>query len=437
MPRVLLAALAVLAILAPAAQAQTALQKSLSRQIAAAGSRSGAYVLDARTNRPLFSWRADTRRTLASNTKLFTSAAALGRLGADSTIATTLLGAGSLQSDGTWKGNLYLRGGGDPTFGTATFSTRGYGSTANVEALAARLAEAGFTRVTGRVYGDESLFDSLRGGPDSGYRTSPWVGPLSALDINHGYGTRGFLANPALYAAQKLDAALEDENVSVRGKPATGVAPAGSGELAEVRSPTVARLLRLQNKPSDNFFAEMLMKGLSVGGQPGDQFRAPADPLPTPPSVTNPAAPPAPAPDIPGPATTKAGTRVAVRFARTLGARPVLVDGSGLARSDRASPRSVATLLDRLRDRPYFAALYDSLPVAGRDGTLDERMRHSAARGRCRAKTGSLTGVSALSGYCTARSGRVVAFSILMNGVNVSGARRIQDRMLATIARSG
>src|SRR3954447_9465183 len=304
MPRVLISILVLLALLAPAAQAQTSLQKSLSRQMAGAGSHSGAYVLDAETDQPLFSWRADTRRILASNTKLFTSAAALGRLGVDSTIATTLLGTGSLQPDGTWKGDLYLRGGGDPTFGTAAFTTRGYGSTANVEALAAQLAEAGFTRVTGRVYGDESLFDSLRGGPDSGYRTSPWVGPLSALDINHGYGTRGFLANPALFAAQKLDAALEQENIAVRGKARTGVAPDGSAELAEVRSPTIGRLLRLQNKPSDNFFAEMLMKGLSVNGQPGDPLRAPSDPEPAPPTTTNTAAT-TPAPDAPGPATTK------------------------------------------------------------------------------------------------------------------------------------
>jgi D-alanyl-D-alanine carboxypeptidase/D-alanyl-D-alanine-endopeptidase (penicillin-binding protein 4) len=126
---------------------------------------------------------------------------------------------------------------------------------------------------------------------------------------------------------------------------------------------------------------------------------------------------------------------VAVKFARTLGAKPVLVDGSGLSHTDKASPRSVATLLDRLRDRPDFKALYDSLPIAGRDGTLDTRMRRGAARGHCHAKTGSLIGVSALSGYCTTRSGRTVVFSILMNAVNVYGARTIQDRMVQAIAR--
>lgn len=433
MRRALLAALAVLALLAPAAQAQTSLSKSLARSMAAAGSYSGAYVMDSASNARLFSWRPDTRRTLASNTKLFTSAAALGRLGAGSTLATTLAGAGALQPDGTWKGDLYLRGGGDPTFGTAAFSTNGYGSGANVEALAAKLAQAGITRVTGRVYGDESLFDSLRGGPESSYRTSPYVGPLSALDVNHGYGTGGFLASPALFAAQKLDAALAARNVTVRGKASTGAAPDGSVELAEVRSPSVATLLRLQNKPSDNLFAELLVKGLAVDTKPGGPLRGAADPYPAGPSVANPSGGTVVQP-LPGPATTRAGAAVAASFARKLGARPALVDGSGMSHSDRASPRSVATLLDRMRDRSDFRSLFGSLPIAGRDGTLDTRMRSGPARGHCRAKTGSLTGVSALSGYCATRGGRTVVFSILMNGVNVDAARRLQDRMVQAIA---
>ncbi len=432
MPRLLIATLAALALLAPAAEAQTSLQKSLSRSMASAGRSSGAFVMDADSGATLYSSRANTRRILASNTKLFTSAAVLGRLGADSTLATTLLGTGRLQPDGTWRGNLYLRGGGDPTFGTASF-TRGYGSQASVEGLATQLADAGFSRITGRVYGDESLFDTLRGGPDSGYRTSPWVGPLSALDFNHGYGSHGFLTNPALTAAQKLKTALKAERIRVVGKAATGAAPEGAVELAEVRSPSVTLLLRLQNKESDNFFAEMLGKGLAVSGQPGDPVRSKSEPLPVTPTVDAPSAA-APAPDVPGPATTRNGARAAIRFARSLGASPRLVDGSGLSRGDRASPRSVATLLDRLRDRSDFKSIYDSLPIAGRDGTLDNRMRRGPAHNRCRAKTGTLTGVSTLSGYCKTRGGRTVVFSILMNRVSISGAHTLQDRMAQAIA---
>jgi len=436
MPRVLIAALAVLGLAAPSAQAATSLERSLSSSIAAAGPSSGAYVMDAETDEVLFSRRATSRRILASNTKLFTSAALLGRVGADGTYATTLVGTGTLLPDGTWDGNLFLRGGGDPTFGDRRFN-RGYGSDASVEAIAEQLAGTGFTRVTGHVYGDESLFDSLRGGPDSGYRTSPWVGPLSALDFNHAYGTRGFLSNPAAYAAERLDSALEREGIKVRARPGVRVAPDDSVLLAEVRSAPVSGLLRHQNKVSDNFLAEMFMKGLAVTGRRGAPQRDRSDPIPVPPS------PPAseteepaltPATPLPGPATLQAGTRVATRFARTFGAAPQLVDGSGLARSNRASPRSVVRLLDGMRDRSDFKYFRASLPIAGRDGTLDNRMQHGAARGRCRAKTGTISGVSALSGYCETRGGRTVVFSFLMNGVSIYGARALQDRMANAIA---
>jgi D-alanyl-D-alanine carboxypeptidase/D-alanyl-D-alanine-endopeptidase (penicillin-binding protein 4) len=111
------------------------------------------------------------------------------------------------------------------------------------------------------------------------------------------------------------------------------------------------------------------------------------------------------------------------------------VDGSGLSRSNRASPEQVALMLDRLRERPSFAAFFDSLPVAGREGTLSERMTDGPARDRCRAKTGSLTGVSALSGYCESVGGDLIVFSFLMERKDVPGARRLQDRMVEALAR--
>jgi D-alanyl-D-alanine carboxypeptidase/D-alanyl-D-alanine-endopeptidase (penicillin-binding protein 4) len=435
MPRVPIAAAVALVLLAlaPAAGAQTALQRKLSRAMAGAGSSSGAYVMDARTGKRLFSRRPTKRRVLASNTKLFTSAALLGKAGPDAMLGTTVVGTGSLRSNGTWKGNLYLRGGGDPTFGSRAFN-KGYGSKAHVEAIAKILRRAGFKRVTGHVFGDESLFDSRRGGPESGYASSPWVGPLSALEFNHGLDSGGhFVASPARYAALRLDAALEKRGIKVRRKPGLKRAPGKAKMLAEVRSPTVARLLRLQNKVSDNLFAEQLVKVLPVVRVAGGPMRLAGDERPVPPTPDDPQADPAM--PLPGPATTRAGARASMRFARSVGASPKLVDGSGMSRSDRASPRQVARLLDAMRDRPDFDAFYDSLPIAGRDGTLDDRMRSGYARGHCHAKTGTLTNVSALSGYCTTRGGRRVVFSILMNRVNVYGARSIQDRMVQVLAR--
>jgi D-alanyl-D-alanine carboxypeptidase/D-alanyl-D-alanine-endopeptidase (penicillin-binding protein 4) len=137
------------------------------------------------------------------------------------------------------------------------------------------------------------------------------------------------------------------------------------------------------------------------------------------------------------PGTTTRGARAAISFARTLGARARLVDGSGLDRLDQASPRDVSALLDRIRSRRWFQQLYDALPIAGRDGTLHDRMRHGPARGRCHAKTGTLSNVSALSGYCQSRSGDTVVFSILMNGVSPTSARNQQDKMAEALVRYG
>jgi D-alanyl-D-alanine carboxypeptidase/D-alanyl-D-alanine-endopeptidase (penicillin-binding protein 4) len=89
------------------------------------------------------------------------------------------------------------------------------------------------------------------------------------------------------------------------------------------------------------------------------------------------------------------------------------------------------------QEEDQFDPWYASLAIAGRDGTLKKRMRSGAARGRCRAKTGTLSNVSTLSGYCTARSGQMYAFSILMNNVYTSGAKVLQDRMAQAIASQG
>ena len=356
----------------------------------------------------MFRWRQRTPRILASNTKLFTTSAALSRFGTQGTLGTEVLGTGELDTEGIFRGSLYLRGGGDPTFGSRSFTRKSYGGGATVQDLAALLEETGIERVTGRVYGDESAFDSLRGGPDSGYGVSPWVGPLSALSYNRGLfteGGRGYQASPPAFAAARLGEALKARGVTVRLKPRAGLTPAGARVLASVESPPMERLIRLTNKPSDNFFAEMLLKDLA------DQAG--------------------------GAGTTAAGARIAAAHARALGARATLVDGSGLSRGNRASPLSIVRLLSAIESSDDFDPFVESLPIAGQDGTLFDRMRRGAARWRCRGKTGTLSNVSALSGYCEARSGDNYAYSILMNGVYPTGARRLQDRMLQAIAALG
>jgi D-alanyl-D-alanine carboxypeptidase/D-alanyl-D-alanine-endopeptidase (penicillin-binding protein 4) len=134
--------------------------------------------------------------------------------------------------------------------------------------------------------------------------------------------------------------------------------------------------------------------------------------------------------------STRAGAVVVKRYARGLGSGVRAVDGSGLSRGNRVTPAQVARLLDALSDTPFAEQFANSLALAGREGTVASRMRGTAAAGRCRTKTGTLTGVSALSGYCFNRSGKVMAFAILNNRVtSLSEAHRQQDRMAALIAR--
>jgi D-alanyl-D-alanine carboxypeptidase/D-alanyl-D-alanine-endopeptidase (penicillin-binding protein 4) len=405
MRRSLLTLLAALAVLVPVEAAQAGLKSSLTRSMRLAGSHSGAYVVNLTTGKRAFAWRAGTPRILASNTKLFTSSAALARFGTEGTLGTEVRGEGELEEGGVWRGDLYLRGGGDPTFGSRRFTRKYYAGGATVEQLARLLDQAGIERVTGRVYGDESRHDALRGGPDSGYGVSIWVGPLSALSFNRGLASeRGsaFQTNPPAFAAARLEAALEARGITVRRVSRAGVTPSGADVLASVDSPPMDRIVRLMNKPSDNFFAEMLAKDLAMQAN--------------------------------GHGTTSAGAALAAAFARRLGSGARLVDGSGLSRADRASPYRVVRLLSAMLERDEFDALYASLPLAGRDGTLVDRMRRGPARGHCHGKTGTLSNVSALSGYCLARSGDLYAFSFLMNGVYPTGARRLQDRMAQAIA---
>jgi serine-type D-Ala-D-Ala carboxypeptidase/endopeptidase (penicillin-binding protein 4) len=406
MRRAVLTLLAV-AFLLPAQVAQADLKSSLTRYMRLSGSASGAYVYDISAHKQVFAWRAGTPRILASNTKLFTSAAALVRFGTDGTLGTEVLGDGQLEDGGVWRGNLYLRGGGDPTFGSSTYTRKFYGGGATVQQLAKLIDQAGVERVTGHVYGDESRFDSLRGGPDSGYGVSIWVGPLSAMSYNRGLASESgsaFQTNPPAFAAARLDDALEARGITVKGKPAALTAPGGLDVLASVDSPPMARIIQLMNKPSDNFFAEMLAKDVAR--------------------------------QVNGRGTTSAGAALIAGFARRLGSGAQLVDGSGLSRGNRASPYRVVRLLRGMykREQAQSDAYIDSLSIAGRDGTLVDRMRHAPARDRCRGKTGTLSDVSALSGYCEVTSGNTWVYSILMNRVSPTGARLLQDRMLQKIA---
>jgi D-alanyl-D-alanine carboxypeptidase/D-alanyl-D-alanine-endopeptidase (penicillin-binding protein 4) len=383
------------------------LQTDLTHQLKIAGSHSSAYVYDLTSKQALFSERATVKRPPASVEKLYTAATALERLGPTARLSTTVLGTGQLGPNGVWEGDLYLHGGGDPTFGDSSFIHSHYGGVgASISTLVAQLVSTdGIHAVRGSVYGDESYFDSLRGEPSSDYAQDPFLeGTLSGLAFDRGESgkERGAHA-PAAYAARKLWASLKDDGVSIRGSTGAASAPAGAVQLAAVSSPTVDELLGLMLPPSDNFFAETLVKDLGV--------------------------------TFGGAGTTAAGAAVVSQtISSQFGITPHIVDGSGLSESDKTSVYEVADLLVGLEPTPTGVLLRGSMAIAGRTGTLSERMRHTRAAGNCQGKTGTLTGYSNLVGYCQAANGHLLAFAFFDDAISTSLAHVIQDHMTITLA---
>ncbi len=391
----------------PAAQAANGrIGGKLGSLMSSAGRVSGAWVYNATDKKSVFKRRASTKRILASNQKLFTTAAALDRWGAEYRVQTAVYGTGALDGS-TWRGDLYLKGFGDPTLATEGYARRhSWSASTRLTKLSEALYKLGIRKVSGRVYGDESHFDSRRGVPSSNYLTSAYVGPLSALALNTGHKDvfgRFFQRNPPKFAADRFSAILGDQGIKAKRTGYKGATPADAEILAQTTSPTLMRLVRRTNLVSDNYFAEMLTKGLGAG--------------------------------FGGKGSTGAGAAEIKRFADEQGLSIRVGDGSGLSRRDRASPQGVGQLLLHMRESPEFDDFYRTLPLAGRSGTLRKRMRQGAARGRLRAKTGTINGVSSLSGYVKTRSGKQLVFSILMNGVSTWKARQIQDRMADTMAR--
>jgi serine-type D-Ala-D-Ala carboxypeptidase/endopeptidase (penicillin-binding protein 4) len=368
---------------------QPTLQSKLTREMGLAGTFSGAYVRDLDTGAILFAAKQDVARTPASVEKLYTTATALLRFGPDAALTTTVAGEGALDPVGVWRGNLFLRGGGDPSLDRAAIAR-----------LAGTLEAAGISRVAGSILGDEGLFDALRGSFDTGFAYDRDIGGiLSALSVSGGWSKDG---SPAKEAARRLAAALRADGVRVDGPSDAGSTPADARVLAVLPSPPMRDLIRLTNVPSNNFFAETLVKDL--GARYG------------------------------GAGTTNAGTAVVRAEMATFGIHPRIVDGSGLSRANRTTPRQVVRLIERMHGQDIAAAFEGSLPVAGRTGTIRRRMRGTAAQDRCHAKTGTLISVSALAGYCDAAGGHVIAFAFLMNGASVTRAHAVQDRMAAAIA---
>jgi len=391
-----IALLASLAGAAPAgAYSEADLRTKIGREMRHAPLASGAYVRDMDTGEELYALRENAVRIPASVEKLFTTSSALLRLGPAETLQTSAVTARGtvVEPGGILRGDLVLRGGGDPFFGD------GSGSSAR---LARSVYAVGIRRIAGAVVGDESAFDARRSSCCRGYDTD-LGGVLSALAYDRGIFRGRARLDAARFAAARFVAQLRAAGVKVTGTGRTGAAPEEVRTIAAVPSLPVGELARFINVPSNNFAAEMLFKEL------GARYRDAG--------------------------TTAAGADVVRDTLDDFGVRPRIVDGSGLSRINRATPRQVVRLLERMRNQDVAATFRASLAVAGATGTVKSRLRRTPAVSRCQVKTGTLRGVSTLAGYCRAAGGRDIGFALMFNRANTNVAKAREDRIAAAIAR--
>ena len=407
--RTLVLALGLLAVGVPVSSAaahQTAQDAALARGIAKAlaahgfsGQGTGVAVADLATGEVIYQRNGARPLLPASTEKLFTTVGALSTLRPDFRFATTVVGVGT-RAGATWNGDLYLVGSGDPTF-----------SSYDIDALAAQIKARGIRRISGRIRGDETVFDASRWGPWPARYIGVESPPLSGLALDRDVdderprrrqpvAQRGACAAPGAGSARACRSASASWPAGGR--------PRARSCSARVQSEPLWRIVRFMDRHSDNFTAEMVAK--AIGAYAG------------------------------GSGTTARGMHVAGEVAAPmLGEDASLVhlaDGSGLSHANRTTAGALARLLAGAAANPAIAKpLAGALSVMGANGTLAHRLPE--LRGRVLGKSGTLDNVSALAGYVTARSGRRFAFAVLMNVPALSDwdAHATQDAIVRLLAK--
>jgi len=394
--RALVVLTAAFVVLAAASPATGSLKTRLDRALRVQGvssSQTGTIVYDLSLDAYVYRKNQALALKPASNEKLPVAVTALSILQPGYTIPTQLRARGH-QTGSVWNGKLILKGYGDPAL-----------SGSQLGRLARAVGKKGITRVTGAIVGDETFFDKVRVGP--GWKASFYKDecpPLSALIVNRG-NFRGYITSrPALAAAKMLRSKLVDRGIKVDGRAKLGRADPSSAVIATERSPALRWLVRSMDRQSDNFYAETFVKLL--GALEANE------------------------------GSTTAGTRVVRQELRRRNVPlrgVVIADGSGLSAYDRLTAKTTARLLrSAFADGDISSAFVDSLPTAGVNGTLVDRMTSGPAYRNVYAKTGTTDSASALSGYVRSR----YVFSILMNGSPIPWwyARQAQDRFAQVLA---
>jgi len=427
----------------------------------------GVIVVSRTRGDTLFHRNADTQLVPASTMKVFTAAMALEVLGPEHRLETTILSEGPISANGILHGNLVFRGGGDPAFGTKP-------GEAPLKQLAQQVRDRGITRVTGTVVGDGSSFDgqlvpdgwlprwlqasyatrvsansysqnlvavrvapvkgaaratvtitpsldglpisnavtvregsrsaaiTVRQDPKTGaFRVGGWIGALSTAR-SYSY----VVENPDLFVAAAFRAALRDVGVTVDLPVIARHAGADAVPIATITSRPMSELIATMTGSSNNHFAELIFRNASrTAGGPG---------------------------------SANAGNTLLRSFLAdrvgTAGADVYAADGSGLSTHDRVTPRALVGVLDYSARAEWGPVLASALPVAGRTETLKSRMRGTPADGKLRAKTGTTSEVTSLSGYVTAANGEELVFAFIYNGSDRFRARDAIDAMGSTLA---
>ena len=450
----------------------------------------GIQVVDLATGKTVYELNPDRYFVPASNTKLFTTALALSRLGPDFTFQTRVLADVPPNANGRIAGALRLVGGGDPNLSARAIPYRMGPITGNplaaIEELADQVAARGVKRIEGGITGDDTWYLWQPYAPGWGIEDpeSDDGAPISALTINDNYFTlrvtpgaregepaalelnppiefhridnrirtiaaggerrihydrlpgsfdvrlwgtiplrdRGqdllmAMEDPALYAATALRRALEARGIAVEGETSAahqypnevtdarvgpGALPVGGVELGKHVSAPFLEDLRITDKVSQNLHAELALRAVGRARRGIGSFEA--------------------------------GLEELKLFLQEAGIDPEtysIGDGSGLARRNLVTPAVVNKLLKYMYASPRREAWISLLPVAGTDGTLSARFGETPATGRLLAKTGSLSHVSALSGYLQRPDGKWLAFSILVNNYNgrTADIRGVMDRI--------
>ena len=319
----------------------------------------------------------------ASTMKVVTAIAAIDRLGGSFQFKTTLSYTGAIE-DGVLNGDVYLVGGFDPRFNSDDMGSFVDG-----------IRRMGIDTIRGRIVADKSMKDAdMLGEGWCWDDDNPVLSPL-------------LISRRDVFVKRFVDR-LRDEGVVVEADTVAGRQPVGAYEVG-TRTHTIDQVLMPMMKESDNLCAEALFYqlGASTGAHP---------------------------------ATARDARTVVRRLVEKVGLRPSdyrIADGSGLSLYNYVTAELEVMLLRyAYQNTNIYMHLLPSLPVAGEDGTLRRRMRGTFTSGNVKAKTGSVTAISSLAGYCTAANGHVLCFAIINQGIRRgSEGRAFQDRVCEALCR--